>query len=441
MKTTKLRIIKITLRGEPRWQVVSPKAGGGRTRKTFKTEAKAKGELAKLEAEMKRHGLAGVSMPEALRVEACEAQIKLAAHGATIRQAVEHYIKHLEGQRGGKTIAKAVEDFLAEKKGLGLRARYLTSLSHRLSRFAADAPKGATTASLTTDDMDTFLRSLGGSTATADSYRRNLHVFFEWCRTRKPRLCEHNPVAEAAKFKPRPPAYGTIAPGELAAILSACDERILAGVVLGAFCGIRQAEIERLRWECVDLKSGRVKMDAGVTKTNSRRVVTIPTNALEWLAPVAKKAGPIWPEVEKASTDDRDPEPKPDTTDDHCTRNLWAVARIAAGFGPFKSSAKIINEAQRGREKTLRPWPENALRHTAISARLAMSPATAAEAFRVDPKAADSVKAMSAIAYECGTSPAKIQSNYNALLDEETAVDWFNVRPVPVLSISKTEAA
>ncbi|HOK76430.1 MAG TPA: site-specific integrase, partial [Verrucomicrobiota bacterium] len=66
-------------------------------------------------------------------------------------------------------------------------------------------------------------------------------------------------------------------------------------LVLGAFCGLRSAEIERLEWADIDLQAGVVVVGADKSKTASRRVVPMPDNARIWLAPYAGRTGRVWP--------------------------------------------------------------------------------------------------------------------------------------------------
>ena len=63
-------------------------------------------------------------------------------------------------------------------------------------------------------------------------------------------------------------------------------------------------------------------------------------------------------------------------------------------------------------------WPNNALRHSYATYRLAMT----ADAPRV--------------ALEMGNSPQKLMTNYRELADEEVARGWFAIRPSTVASAS-----
>jgi integrase len=174
-------------------------------------------------------------------------------------------------------------------------------------------------------------------------------------------------------------------------LLNACDPSILPGVVLGLFCGLRQSEIARIDWRAIDLASGILTVGADIAKTSSRRIVHIPDNARTWLALYAKESGQVWPTSEEA-------------------RNLWNLARIEAGFGPFFSTRTAVNVAQEGRGD-LRPWPDNALRHSAISYRLAET------------------RDLPRVATEAGNSPAIVQRHYAELVKPDAAKRFFAVVP------------
>lgn len=84
-------------------------------------------------------------------------------------------------------------------------------------------------------------------------------------------------------------------PLEMAKLLTGASEQILPYLVLGAFTGIRSAELERLQWEDIDWEAKEIWLTPDITKTNRRRAVPLPDVALEWLSLVAQIRGPIVP--------------------------------------------------------------------------------------------------------------------------------------------------
>src|SRR6185369_9281178 len=65
-------------------------------------------------------------------------------------------------------------------------------------------------------------------------------------------------------------------------------------LAIGAFAGLRSAEIERLDWSEVHLDERFIEVKAGKAKTASRRVVPITDNLAKWLEQVARKSGLVW---------------------------------------------------------------------------------------------------------------------------------------------------
>ena len=100
-------------------------------------------------------------------------------------------------------------------------------------------------------------------------------------------------------------------------------------VAIGAFAGLRRAELERLDWREVDLQSGLIEVTARNAKSARRRFVKIQHNLANWLQPYAQLSGNVTPLN---------------------YRVLLESARDAAG----------ISE-----------WPQNALRHSFASYHLA----------------------------------------------------------------------
>lgn len=364
---------------------------------------------------------------------------ELAAFGWSVHQAIEHALKFLRSQRKTMPLADAVKAFLADKGKQGVSERYVNDLRLRLERFS-NAHPGASTGSISTATISAFLRGLDAHATTKMNFRRDLHTFFEWCASEE--IIDQdriNPVTRAATFDSKDEAIETITSKQFEALLNNAADIIRPAFVLGGFCAVRQAEIARLDWSKIDLAEKTITIDASVAKTNARRTITIPEPAIAWLAPLAKKSGPVLPPQpprEKGRGRKKGKwTPTPAARRYQESREAWDMARLRAGFGPFGTAlAKIRNyqaELTEEERKALVPWPENCLRHSAISNRLALAkaPEAAAKAFGVEVEQAAAFVSMDAVADDAGNSRTTIKQHYDALSKPDTARRWFAIMP------------
>ncbi len=59
-------------------------------------------------------------------------------------------------------------------------------------------------------------------------------------------------------------------------------------LAIGAFSGIRMAELNRLDWSAVDLERGHIELRANQAKTASRRIIPISDNLRAWIDPLTR---------------------------------------------------------------------------------------------------------------------------------------------------------
>lgn len=394
MKIAKTRINQITVRGERYWRLTYPLLGGGYKQQAFKLKTEAEREMAQKKAEFASYGAAAASLPESLRVAAVEGHEKLKGYGKTLRDAVAFYVAHLEATTGGKDLKEAVDEFVL-KIETTKSERYHQSIKNRLETMVKRLPAGYTTAQVTSMDVASILDGLAAA-ATKRSYKANMRTFFTWCKSDKG-YCQTNPVEGAPRItSDAEKDVQVLTPEQMARLLEECDESILPGVVLAGFCGLRMAEVGRLDWSAIKLKSKTITIRGAVAKTGSRRVVDIPDNAVEWLTPMVKTEGAVWPAGDEY-------------------RTPWNIARLRCGWGPFQSTCAAVNAVQNAmseaKRKKLKPWPDNALRHSAISYRLA--------------KTSD----LSLVATQAGNSPSMVKRHYDAVVEKDAAEAWFSIRP------------
>lgn len=169
----------------------------------------------------------------------------------------------------------------------------------RLSQFAA-VFDGKPLSEITSPQIDEWLRSLSDketgkrlSPVTRNNFRRVLIVAFNFAMVRG--YCVGNPAEQSAKAKEIASAVGILTVDETARLLENAAPAVLPYIAIGAFAGLRRAELERLDWQEVDLQSWLIEVTASKAKSARRRFVKIQPNLARWLQPYAQLSGNVTP--------------------------------------------------------------------------------------------------------------------------------------------------
>ena len=171
----------------------------------------------------------------------------------------------------------------------------------------------------------------------------------------------------------------TYSPDDLKRLLAAAPDTFIPCVALAAFAGMRSAEIERIGWDNIRLVTQNdtdrvINLEAGIAKTNSRRTISIHETLAQWLNPHTRPHQPVWP-----------------------------------------GSHSLFYRLQQQTAKDAGiQWKQNALRHTCISALVAID------------------KNVPQVAYESGNSTSIIKQHYLQLMPPSTAEAWFSITPIVV---------
>ncbi len=229
-------------------------------------------------------------VPLLLGVETLVEGLKLVGDCQIIRWACEEYVENHRAVTP-KPVAEAVKELIEIKQARGASPRYIADLRYRLGKLARSIIKNLGDVSVR--DIQSWLDAEGGAPQTYANNRRVAYLLFEFGQARG--WCKNNPAAACDTVKLGSPPVGVYSVAEMRRILDVADSDVLPVLVLGAFCGLRSAEIERLEWADIDLQAGVVVVGADKSKTASRRVVPMPDNARIWLAPYAGRTGRVWP--------------------------------------------------------------------------------------------------------------------------------------------------
>ncbi len=347
--------------------VVRSKLSGKWQRKFFATKTEAQTFVRLKEVELLNQGREGVTFPTALRVMAQDESERLKPFGKTLSDAVDFYLRHLEATAKSVPIRQAMNELIDNRRASGLSARYCYDLGIRIGRFCAAFPDRII-AEFSTADVDSWLAALAVAPVTRNTFRRDLRTLFAFAVTR--RYCADNPVVHTAKAKEIDGDIEILSVEQTARLLESADNATIPYWAIGAFAGLRRAEIERLDWKQIDLESNLIEVKARHSKTATRRLVTIQPNLAAWLEPFHKIRGPVAP-----------------------------------------SNLRKFTEDDRERAGLRSEWPQNALRHSFGSYHVAKFNDAAA------------------LALQMGNSPKVIFEHYRQLVKPKDAERYWQIFP------------
>ncbi|MDR2462444.1 MAG: hypothetical protein LBD30_01540, partial [Verrucomicrobiales bacterium] len=196
----------------------------------------------------------------------------LAPAGASLAEAARHYVAALGQIRQPLTVGEAVTAFLAEKQGL-------SGVYHNFLRYALAKVSGLEARPLHEAgwELARQARGLAWRGRGFNNARGALVTFWRWAQA-----CGHVPDEKRTPFdavqkKRETDGEVTVySPAQLARLLELADARARAFVFLGAFFGLRSAEIMRLTGANIDLTHGVIEVAAHKAKTRQRRLQSFP---------------------------------------------------------------------------------------------------------------------------------------------------------------------
>jgi integrase len=287
------------------------------------------------------------------------------------------------------SVPEAVDAFLAAKKrsGVAVASSYDQTLP-RLKEAFTGPMESVTARALTAWIYDTFAQPLPegegkpgekrAHPSTVNTHRKRLVALWRWARKEGylPALAQTE-AERMDRAREEATEIGIIDARTFARILALIRDRhadYLALTVLAGFCGLRRSELHAQTWADVNLARAFVRVTAAKRNTPSKRLVPLAPAAVEWLLSC-----------------------KHANAKDALVSPPWGVDLVR----------KFVREA--GID-----CPENAFRHSFISARVAQTGDVAATSL------------------EAGNSPAIIFKHYRELMAKEDGAAWFALTPAAV---------
>ena len=337
--------------------------------KGFYSKEDAEAYAQVLKQDLATDGPRALALPYTIRRDALMAAQLLAPLGITLLDAVRaHIAAKYQNEKSG-TVEEVTELFLMEKEAERVSAGHLRTTRLQLECFGRTFGK-KTISLLACEEIQDWFNQMAVEPVTKQGYRRALNALFVFANKRK--YATGNPIQgiRLPKLKEKPIIIYTVE--EMAALLKHAEGEILAFIALGAFAGLRSAEIGRLDWSDIRWDQGTIEIRASIAKTAQRRFVYMSENLKAWLKPLAKASGPILPPI------------------DHKTlyRHQVAVAK--------KAGMK---------------WKKNALRRSYASYQIAVS------------------RNANDVSWEMGNSPRMVYRHYRELVSRQQAEAYWKIYP------------
>ncbi len=284
-------------------------------------------------------------------------------------------------------LTKLRESYITALKKKGLSERHVQaeeSHTRQFVTFAKDAMSDQVSRELLQDFIDSKKGVVARTKENLLNAAKAMMTFGKSTRN-VPREWDEADHVVMPLSKPEP--VKTFTPEQLKQLLAAAPAKFRPILALAAFAGIRSSELELLDWKHIRLleKEPRdriIKLDVDVTETSSKRTILINDSLRLWLSGPFKLKGQLW------------------TGKHHAY--YWLQRQIAKKAGV--------------------PWQHNALRHTCISAKVALT------------------RNVPQVAYESGNSVDVIKKFYLDLMPPSVAEAWFAVTPIAVLNYQREQA-
>jgi integrase len=372
VKKPQLRVKAYPHSATARYVIEGLRVNGKRKRLFFRTKSDAELELRRLKIKRTREGEDSLSIPDTLRLMARDCAQALLPFNKTLRDATDFYLAHLEAANQSISVNALVDEFLQSRAHARLSETHLIDLRYRLGHFSASFGE-APVRTLAPRAIEHWLHGLELSPTSINNFRARLCTLFNYALKRN--YVSTNPFSAVEPIKVVEEAPEIFTPTQLQAVLQAAPPELIPALIIGAFAGLRTAELFRLEWSEVDLGRGFVQVTAAKAKSARRRLIPISPNLAEWLAPYARLTGKVC----RASQQE-----------------------YHANAGAAATAAGLVR------------WPKNGLRHSFASYHLALhhnAPETSL--------------------YLGHTSPTMVFNHYREVVTPEAAARYFAIRPAP----------
>lgn len=154
-------------------------------------------------------------------------------------------------------------------------------------------------------DIDEWLRDLKVGPRTRNNLRNSVQLLFNFPISRRYLPTDHDELSAVPLARDSGGEIEIYSPQEMADLLAVASPEHVPFLAIGAFAGLRHAELQQLDWAEVRMDDGFIEVKANKAKTTSRRLVPIQDNLKRWLEPYRKASGHICDYVNTSNQIDK----------------------------------------------------------------------------------------------------------------------------------------
>ena len=262
------------------WLINLPPAlssNGRRQRRYFSSRKAADQFAAQQRIRLENYGTSSTLLPAGKIEEAQSAFDRLKGSGATLLEAVDHFLRWREARDSSVTFKTLFERFVESRKTRS--EPYRTALRYTLPRFSTLHDR--LTFEITPADIEAEL--VGMTPSVRNAFLRNLRAAFNFGVRQG--WCEKNPATriEIHQLRPRKKILTNEEVKQLLYAADQTDFELLPYILFCIFAGIRPKEVERLSWANVNMAEKFIEVPEEHSKTETRRVVDMEPLLIRWI--------------------------------------------------------------------------------------------------------------------------------------------------------------
>ncbi len=326
---------------------------GKRERYFYKTRELANEAAAGLKEKRDKHGESAKSIPPALAEQATAAAKLLEPFGVPLLDAARRIAEEETRIRGSVDVETATSLFMAAKDDLSVKQKQAIRLT---CTYLATDFAGRIFGTLRDEEIAAHLEARTDGNTAFNGRLKILRTLWRWAAKPIRGWCDAEALKHIELKEVIGSEIGTLTADECRALMKAAEEfgegenkgECALGFAIALFTGIRQAEIERLEPEDITSEGINVRISTN-RKSNRRRFIQMPNSLAAWLEAYPVSETVLPPNWQRKET---------------------AIRRLAG----WRVWSDLVGKTQEEHEapEDLPAWPQNALRHTAASAALAL---------------------------------------------------------------------